>query len=352
MHIGLDYFPAATHAPGVGRYARELARALVELGHGEELRLLELGRAPQVMSEASLGLGPAVRRRRLGLPARLGSAAAHLGLGAEAWLGGVDLFHHVRLHGPPVRRAPQTLAVSDWPAAAAEAAFLRRLEAFDALFVFCEGYRARLVERAGRDPRRVHLVPVGADHWLRDLGRDPGELEPASPPRVLVLGAAQPHRRHAEVLAACERLLAGGRELSLCFAGSRAEDPTRLAQRVADSTLGARVEWCAPREEELPELVARSSLLVHLAGDAGTAVTPLEALLLETPVLVSPLPAFREALGERASYFAGGGAPELADAIEAALARGARPEAGAAEAFSWRANAAATRRAWSAILEA
>ena len=27
--IGLDYWPATTHAPGIGRYARELVRALV-----------------------------------------------------------------------------------------------------------------------------------------------------------------------------------------------------------------------------------------------------------------------------------------------------------------------------------
>lgn len=348
MRIGIDYFPAATHAPGVGRYARELTRALSALGGQHELRLFELGRAPQVMPVESLGLAPGTRRRRWPVPARAGGWLARLGLGADRLLGGVDLFHQVRLDGPAVSRAPQTFAVSEWPAPEEEPAFLRRLARFEALFVFCAEYRERLVQRAGRREESVQLVPVGADHWLRDLGRPLPSVERADPPRVLVLGAPFRERRHLEILEACERLHRGGREVQLLFAGSTAVGARQLRPRVEASSLAARVQWRAPAERELPRLVAESSLLVHFCADAGTAVTPLEALLLNVPVLVSPVRAFHEVLGRSAHYYEGADVTALAQAIDAHLEDTPAPELRArlAERFSWRENALASLAAW------
>lgn len=76
--IALDYTAAAGHAPGVGRYTRELVRALVrEPGPPlSRLRLVEVGRAPRPMAGAPLGLeGPEVlqptEHRMLRLPRRL-----------------------------------------------------------------------------------------------------------------------------------------------------------------------------------------------------------------------------------------------------------------------------------------
>ena len=53
--IGLDYTAGPGHAPGVGRYVRELVRALVRL-EGPPLKLIEVGRAPVPMEGAPLGL--------------------------------------------------------------------------------------------------------------------------------------------------------------------------------------------------------------------------------------------------------------------------------------------------------
>ena len=43
MRVGIDYWTAPTHAPGVGRYVRELVRALARRPDAPELALLELG---------------------------------------------------------------------------------------------------------------------------------------------------------------------------------------------------------------------------------------------------------------------------------------------------------------------
>jgi glycosyltransferase involved in cell wall biosynthesis len=348
LRLGIDYFPAATHAPGVGRYARELTRALVELQSEHQLRLLDFGRGAQVMSEQSLGLNEGVLRRRVPLPARMLGLAARLGWGADRWLGGVDLFHHVRLNGPPVSRALETHAVSQWPGPAEEELFLERLAQFDGLFVFCEEYRRRLLSHADRIPARVSLLPVGADHWLRDLGGGVDSLEKHSPPRVLVLGAAFADRRHALILEACELLVRGGLDLRLFLAGSTRVGGQELRARIEGSAIAARVEWRSPAEVELPELVAGSSLLVHLCDDPGTAVTPMESLLLGVPVLVSAVPAFREALGEAACFFEGQSATELASSIEAALDHRPAPELLAAfrRRYTWRENARSSLTAW------
>lgn len=52
----------------------------------------------------------------------------------------------------------------------------------------------------------------------------------------------------------------------------------------------------------MPRIVAGATLLVHLADDEGTAVTPLEACALGPAIVASRLPAFEEALGEEADY--------------------------------------------------
>ncbi len=315
LRVGLDAFPALTHPPGVGRYARELARALAALCDGPRLRLLELGRAPRVLPASALGAA-ADLRVRVPLPARAGRWLAGLGLDPARLCGGVDLFHQVRRGAVPVRSAPTTLAVSEWCAPGEEARFAEELAGHAGLLVFSHHYRERL-EGLGLDPARIFEVPVGADHWLRDLGARPEAVPRGPRPRVLVLGAPRPGRGHLEVLEACERLDAGGRELELVFASTRVDRSHPLAARLERSGLGERVSWTSPPEAALARLVAGCDLLVHLSEDEGTAVTPAEAVLLGLAVLLSPLPAFREVLGEAAHWHAPHG--DLAEEIDQAL---------------------------------
>ena len=351
MRIGIDYFPAGTHAPGVGRYARELTRALVALPHDHSFHLLDVGRAPQVMPAASLGLTGRERRATWRVPARLISLSAKLGFGADKLLGGVDVFHHVRIDGPPVSRAPQSFAVSEWPSSDHEDEFLDRLTRFQMLFVFCEEYKKRLVERGGRDSEDVFLLPVGADHWLRDLGTSPKSVEREKPDRLLVLGAAFPDRRHLEILEAAEWLVREGHDIQLMFAGSTRRGSAELRSRVASTTLGERFCWREPDEQEMPKLVAQSSLLLHLCDDVGTAVTPLESLVLGVPCLLSPVSAFQDTLGDSVSYFDRSGTKELAQAILSAMET--TPTASVRQQLleknCWRENALATLAAWERI---
>lgn len=367
MRIGIDYQPARTHAPGVGRYARELVRALVRLDKAPDLRLLEFGREPVVMSHEALGIdrptGPLIRHR-IPLPRRAASLLSAAGLSADRLLGGVDLFQQVRLQMAPVSRAKNVLTVSELPPVghAGVAAVRAAIAGVDHFLVFSAHYRRRLQDELEVNGDRVTQVPVGCDHWVRDLAGAALErierIAREDPPVVLVLGAPRPERGHRAILAACERLIAGGQPLSLRIIGRRAH-ADEFAATLANSPMRRSVDWLPPDERALPRQVAEASLLVHLNdADEGTAVTPMEALVVGTPVLASRLPAFEETVDGAADLIDQDVArdPErLADAISRALTAERDEDARArriatAAPFTWAKNAEATVRAWSQVL--
>lgn len=369
LKVGLDYLPAVCHAPGIGRYARELVRALVRLEEPPELALFELGWGARRVGGEALGLdGARVRRLRGRIPRRAIELWCRLARsGADHLLGGVDLFHRVRPHHPPLAEAPEVLPIPELPPAgcAADDALGAAARRAAGVIVFCRDYGERVVERYGVDPGRVHRVPVGCDHWERDLAGPPPDRGSA-PPELLVLGAVRADRTPLTVLAGFERLLAAGVRARLHFAGRAGDAGAALTAALARSTAARSVEWTRhPRERDLPRLVAGAAALVHLAEDEGTPVTPLEALRLGTAVVASPLPAFREALGEASaddvlwlSTPGNGPQSDAADGLAAALARTLqvtdvegprRSRRRLAAPFTWAANARKTLDVWQHI---
>jgi glycosyltransferase involved in cell wall biosynthesis len=251
---------------------------------------------------------------------------------------------------------PQVLPVFELPERGSRAEFelARTLARIGRALVASDWAAAAVRERFGLSAENVHRVPVGCDHWRRDLGRD---LEPVDPPRVLVLGAVAKRRNPLALVAAVEELAKYGRELELVFCGRRGDAAEELDRARAASTLGARLRWIdAPVEHDLPELVAGASVLVHSNVEECTAVTPLEALSLGVAVVAAQLDTFREALGEHATYVEPtASSHELARALEHELARARDPadrrrRRDHAAPFTWAANARATVRVWRTIL--
>lgn len=368
MRIGIDYHAASTHASGVGRYARELVRALVQLDERPDLALYDVGRAARTIDERALGLtigDPRVVRLQRDW-SRRALRLAPLGLcAADRLLGGVDLFHHVLVDGPRVRRARQTIAIAALPAeGTGEAQRLRAaLARMDGILVFSAHYHHEVSARFGIPPGRIHRVAVGCEHWRRELSSLPVRDEP---PILLVLGALRAARRHVAILRALEVLQTRGTEVRLLLVGAHALEGEassceREFRRALDGSCARdRVTIVsAAREREMPELVARARVFVHLDDDTGTPVTPLEAFAVGVPVVASRIPAFEEALGELASFVDNREIlrepARLADAIALALAsasdenaRDARMQL--ARAFTWERCARETLAAWRAIV--
>lgn len=315
MRVGIDYHPAVTHPPGVGRYLRELVRALARSADRPQLALLDVGRGPRGFTPGELGFqigDPRVARVTDDASPRLARFVDRLRRrGADERLGGVDVFHHARPGTWRVRRARGSIAVAELPPRgdAREEPLRAALTRLDHVFAFSGAYRSRLVSEYRLDPARVVQVPVGCEHWRRSLAA----FAPCDPPRrIVVLGAPRAARRPLPILRAFERLVEGGADVELEFlarpGSGRAADPTiaAFASAVAASPQRARVHLPEARaaaafdpfefERGLPARVAGAAALVHLSVDEGTPVTPLEALCLGVPVVVSRIPAFEEAL--------------------------------------------------------
>jgi len=366
MRIGIDYLPAVCHAPGIGRYGRELVRALVRLPDAPELRLFEIGGGARTMA-SDLGLeGSSVRRFRARLPRRLvRSIHTHFGWGADRWLGGVDVFHRMLPDYPPVSGAAEVLPVAELPSPGtpADADLARALQRSAAAIVFCRHYASQLPERYGIDPARVHQVPVGCEHWARNRPSAHAEApaSSASPARILVLGAIRNERSPLTVLRAFELFGASERDCELVFIGRPGSATSAFEAGLAKSPVRGRVTWIRnPVEADMPRVMGSAALLVHLAMEEGTPVTPLEAFAAGVPVVASRLPAFEEALGDVAAYVDRSDEPDpgsLAQAIGAALSARGEADAGTAAAsrratarpFTWQANARATLGIWDGL---
>ncbi len=371
MHIGLDYTPAVQHAPGIGRYVRELVRALVQRSDAPRLTLFEGGLGPRPMEGAPLGLaaalGPAPVRRRLRVPRRALEGLARIGLGAERLSGSPDIFHRVHPLAPPRGRGARglaTLALAELPepGSARDLETRQAVHGADGVFTFDAAFADTVSERYGVPRARCVVVPVGADHWARDLGAR--TVARRTPPELLVLGAIRAARQPCAVLEAFEELSQRGVAARLTFIGRPGDAAEAFGVALGRSPVRERVEWIAdPVERDLPERVAGASVLVHLAAGEGSAVTPLEALRFGLAVVASDLPAFRAALGPRFIPVPTGSAAPPAEAFAQLLAHLLReglraaedPEAAVerrkhAANFTWDAAAAAHLAAWELML--
>lgn len=320
MRVGIDYSPAVSHPPGVGRYVRELVRALVRLEERPDLALFDVTRAHRGVDERALGLtigDPRVKRVRRDLPRSLVRFVHTVSrFGADDWLGRVDVFHHARLvpQALPIHRARQSFALSELPilGSEADAALQRALVRMERVFVFSQAYRSLVLQRYRLDPARVVHTRVGCEHWRRTLATLPVR---SGPPRILVLGAVRTSRRPLAILRAFERLSERGFDARLEFAApplatESNADPAaaQLAAALSRSPVADKVSWAVRArgtnahddlfalERALPERVASAAVLVHLSSDEGTPVTPLEALSVGVPVVASRIGAFEEAL--------------------------------------------------------
>lgn len=347
MKLALDHWPGATHEPGAGRYVREFARALVALETAPSVTLVEWGRGARVPGALDLeDLPPHASSRRMPFPRGWLPIATRLGFGFERLAPQCDLVHAVALPTPfpAPRRARLSLAISSRPQE------IEALRAAHVLVTFSAHARDELA-RANFDPARTLVVPVGCEHFV--TSRAPrGHV-----PRVLALGRIDEDRSPLALLAACERLHDVGQPVELTFLGRVGDAYDELRARTTRSRISSRVRFDSqPDDAKVRAALASHDVLVQLAREDWTPVTPLEGLACGLALVSSRLPAYEEALGTCAQWVAPSPtAEELAGALAVALVRSREPShAQSAQAlvagFRWERNAALTLAGWRSIL--
>jgi len=346
VQVVLDWHPARTHAPGIGRYLRELTRALGAAGsctEGVECRRLDWGRAPQAdLPSGAHGAAGSLPVRRVALPRRLAGPCSHLGAGPLAGTS-AGLLHTARLDLWPRGERRVVLALSELPTEPAhDSELARKARLAGAVVVFTPLWRERAARTLGVDLERVHALPVGCEHWRRGLLASPTRTQD-----VLVLGA----RRASPALsglaqAALLLRVEGWRGQLVCAGRPGSADGTLRALDPASAWL----RLVEPREVELPGLVASAGLLAYLQPDPGTPVTPLESLALGTPLACLKSAVLVEALGDAPVWVELSEAPDRlawSRALRAGL--GSTPSVEARELVrkhDWASSARAHRRLW------
>ncbi|MEE2940531.1 MAG: glycosyltransferase family 1 protein [Planctomycetota bacterium] len=330
----IDLRAGLTQGEGVGRYSREVARALAARDDVEPRVFAPTWTRPSTtLAEAGLGGAPAFAPR---LPSKpLTAALRALSIGVERLVrSGTTLVHNTQYRRLP-SRLPAVTTVhdlayldSDRYVGAATAARMSRFARAaaargDVLVTPSRAVAAEVVERLQVDPARVVAAPLGIDHVLRMHPADADRAAVAEEVRregPFLLTAARIERRknHLGLLRALERLGdvaprwvlvgpdgEGAAEFHQALSSSPIRDRVQLLGRVSEGALRARLDACAA-----------FALVPH---DEGFGLAPLEAAALGRPVVTSAVPVVEEVCGGAAEFVCPDSPEEIARGIERVL---------------------------------
>ncbi len=335
MRVCLDISAALGQGAGIGRYARELARALHALPDGPDLVLFHnrqpLGRLPIELKElprVEIPLGnKAWRALMLSGPAL-----------SATWrrkLPSCDVFHGTDMIAPPIPQ-PTVVTIHDlsvllypqvhtllhrlhlqWslPRAARRAA---------AIIADAGSTKADIVAHLKVNPERVHVIPLGVDH-TRFYPRPPREAQRRvnqtlgiEPPYILALGTLEPRKNLAAVLRAYARLKRDAPPLIV--AGARGWGEAAIFDVAQALNLQGRIRITGYIPEDvLPDLYAGAQLFVYPSLYEGFGLPVLEAMACGAPVITSSTSSLPEVAGEAALLVNPSHPEELAEAMQRAL---------------------------------
>jgi len=366
MHVAIDYTAAVRQGAGIGRYTRNLIRALADLDTGNQYTLFVAGGWGQ-----GDGLGSwrsNFRVRTVPLTDRLMHILwqrLRVPVPIQAITGGIDLFHSPDFVLPPVGQTPAILTVHDL-------SFLRVPEHFVPGFRdYLEGAvsrgvgRARhiladskstrrdLIELMGVSPDKVTVVYPGVEARFSRVDdadtlarvRERYEL----PERfILGLSTLQPRKNFDGLINAFRQLLAdacdteGVPELHLVICGGLGWMYEATAGMVNRYGLHARVHFPGfVLDEDLPALYSLAAVFAFPSWYEGFGLPVLEAMACGTPVVAADNSSLPEVVGEGGLMVDAGDQHELAGALSLALRdrdlRAALVSAGRAHAarFTW-----------------
>lgn len=333
--ITIDYTPAARQQAGIGRYTRELIRALAQLDTETAYTLLVRGDATVPDSLADFSANFSVRRSPISERTLTRLWRLRVPLPADWLAGPSDVYYSPDYILPPLRRGRAVVTVHDL-------SFLTVPQAADA------GLRAYLTDAVPRSVARADHVLADSEHTRQDLARllrTPAPkisvlysgVSPAfrrveegerlaevraryglAGPFVLGLGTIEPRKNLERLIEAFGRLVAAGEPHALALVGGQGWLYGPIYERVQALGLADRVHFLGfVPDADLPPLYSAAEAFAFPSLYEGFGLPPLEALACGTPTVVSNVSSLPEVVGDAALQVA----PTDVDALAAALAR-------------------------------
>jgi glycosyltransferase involved in cell wall biosynthesis len=304
MHVAMDAVPLIGERTGVGRYAHELLRALLDRPDAPEVTLTTLSaRRP---AHPDVPTGATWRHRRV--PSRLVERVwDHGWVPAELLVGPADVFHATNFTAPPFRRTPVVASIHDlsferFPRAvdANVARYRRRVPATlrrgALVLTLCEAVADEVIGRYGVERERVTAIAPGVGAaWA--AGRPPSETWLASralPSAYVLYVGSTGGRKNPRLLVESVRRARSldGDVPPLVLAGP----PPAVELAAAVQATGGYVAGFVA-DAELPNLVAGAACVVLPSMYEGFGLPLVEAMAAGTAVVASDIPAHREASG-------------------------------------------------------
>jgi glycosyltransferase involved in cell wall biosynthesis len=320
VRVGIDYTAAVRQRAGIGRYTRNLIRALAKTDVEREYVLLVAG------GRGDDGLGPwpaNFRVRSVPLSDRWLNILwqrLRLPLPVQTITGSLDLFHSPDFVLPPVGHTPAILTVHDLSfmrvpecfvpgfRSYLEQAVSRATRQAARILVDSQSTRRDLIELFNVAPERVTVLYPGVEARFKPIGEAEALSEVRAryclPARfVLGLGTLQPRKNFSGLIEAFAQLLAhshsDANNLQLVIAGGEgwlAEDIRTTIDRLG---LDGKVRLVGfVKDADLPALYNLASVFAFPTLYEGFGLPVLEAMACGTPTVAADNSSLPEAVGD------------------------------------------------------
>jgi glycosyltransferase involved in cell wall biosynthesis len=331
--ITLDYTPAIQQHAGIGRYADELARALVALGTGDDWQLFYVD--PELRTPTPpLDALPRTTLRQSNKPWRLRVLlSTYLRRGQDQTIGPAEIFHATDHLLPHLAHTRSVFTLHDLTALKFPTAhtqlnrrflqlmlphFLRAAEVIIA-DSYCTQQDA--LQLYGLSAERVRVVHLGVDEHFKPASaistqtvRERYQL----PDRfILAVSTIEPRKNLIVLLEAYRGLLAQNPQLQLVIAGKRGWHSEPFFERLQALGLTDQVRLLGfVPDEDLPALYSLAEVFAFPSIYEGFGLPVLEAMACGTPVISSNASSLPEVAGEAAIQIAPTEVREWTQALE------------------------------------
>jgi glycosyltransferase involved in cell wall biosynthesis len=333
--IGIDYTAAYEQGAGIGRYVRELIRALAALDNQTPYRLFVAGAMRRFLPSAP-GSNFSWRPTRI-TPLWFARVwhRARLPLPVETFTGRVALYHATDFTLPPtLPGVPTLLTVHDLSFVRAPETATPVLKAYldqvvprsvrRAAHVLADSQATKddLVELYGTPPEKITVLLSGVNSEFKPVS-DPAVRQRyhiPDQPYIFSIGTVQPRKNYARLIEALAALGPAFADVHLVIAGGRGWLEGPIYQSVKDFGLSERVHFIGfARDEDLPALYTEARCLAYPALYEGFGFPVLEAMACGIPAVTSNISSIPEVAGDAALLIDPYRVDELAEALRRLL---------------------------------
>ncbi len=319
--ITVDYTPAIQQHAGIGRYADELARALIALQPDDDWRLFFVD--PEQRTPAPpLNTLPRTTLRLSNKPWRLRVLLfTYLRRKQDHTIGATDIFHATDHLLPHLSHTRSVFTLHDLTALTFPAAHTRLNRRFLQLMLphFLRDADLVIADSAStqRDALRLYRLPAERVRVVH-LGVDP-RFQPAAPAAqaqvraryrlperfILSVGTLEPRKNLITLLEAYQALRAPCPDVQLVIAGGRGWHDDPFFKRLHALGLEGCVQLVGRvPDEDLPALYSQAEVFAFPSLYEGFGLPVLEAMACGTPVVCSNTSSLPEVAGEAAIQIA------------------------------------------------